>query len=306
MQHEEKLNVDLEKQKDSLSILISEINRYVNQSGICKEKIVGIGIGMPGFVDVTRGINYSYLDNKGESITRRMERETGLPTYIDNDSSLIALAEFRLGAARGKNNAMVININWGVGLGMIVNGELFRGYNGFAGEFSHMPLFINNKLCSCGKSGCLETEASMRVVVEKLREGLKSGQVSSIKSLPEDFEEACNVIIQAAKNGDQFCIELLSQAAYDIGRGIAILIHIMNPELIVLSGRGAQAGKPWLAPVQQALNRYCIPRLAAYTSLELSKFNDSAELIGAAALVVENLDKHQEEGIVSSQHPFAI
>ncbi|MBC6492016.1 ROK family protein [Flavihumibacter stibioxidans] len=302
----EKFNLDLEIHKDSLSILIGEINRYVNQSGIGREKIVGIGIGMPGFVDVTRGINYSYLDNGGESINKRVERETGLPTYIDNDSSLIALAEFRLGAARGKNNAMVININWGVGLGMIVNGELFRGYNGFAGEFSHIPIFNNNKLCSCGKSGCLETEASMRVVLEKLREGLKSGQVSSIKSVPEDFEEACNVIIQAAKNGDQYSIELLSQAAYDIGRGIAILIHIMNPEVIILSGRGARAGKLWLAPVQQALNRYCIPRLAAYTSLELSKFNDHAELIGAAALVVEHLDKHQDEFIESTQHPFAI
>ncbi len=297
----DKFPIDLKQHADSLAELTRYIKSYCDASGISYDKIIGVGIGMPGFVDVRKGINYSYLDNKSKSIVSHLEEELGLPVFIDNDSSLIALAEFKLGAARGKNNAMVINTNWGVGLGMIINGELFRGYNGFAGEFSHMPLFNNNKLCSCGKSGCLETEASLLEVIEKMKEGLKNGRVSILKKIPDDYEEACSVIIGAAVKGDQFAVELLSEIAYNIGRGIAILIHILNPELIVLSGRGASAGHLWLAPVQQAVNRYCIPRLAAYTTITVSNFNTEAELIGAAALVVENFEKDPTENILADQ-----
>jgi len=203
------------------------------------------------------------------------------------------LAELKFGSARGKKNAMVINAGWGVGLGMILNGHLFRGNNGFAGEFSHLPIFNNNKLCFCGKTGCLETEASLLVVIEKAQEGIKAGRLSKLKQLPvEHAEEACEAIIRAADEGDQFAIELLSEAGYKIGRGVAILIHLLNPEIVVVSGRGSFAGKIWSAPIQQAINEHCIPRLAANTSIEISTLGYTAELIGAAALVMENYEKH--------------
>lgn len=288
-----KIDLPLANNEGALAVLTKQIALVIQSSGIKKDKIVGVGIGMPGFIDVTKGINHSFLPANGKSITSVIEDEIGLPTFIDNDSSLVALAELRFGAARGKNNVMVINIGWGVGLGMVVNGALFRGYNGFAGEFSHIPLFLNNKLCSCGKSGCLETEASMQVVMAKAREGIAAGRVCALKEIPNDYEEACRQIIDAARNGDQLTMELLSETAYNIGRGIAILIHILNPELIVLSGRGAEAGKMLLAPVQQALNIYCIPKLAASTVLDVSSFNNNAELIGAAVLVFENLEKRK-------------
>jgi predicted NBD/HSP70 family sugar kinase len=286
-----KLDLPLAQNSSALALLTDKLDEIIRSSGIPKDKIAGIGIGMPGFVDVNKGLNYSFLDSGGESIAEIIKDKTGIPVFIDNDSSLIALAELKFGLAKDKQNAMVINVGWGVGLGMIVSGELFRGYNGFAGEFSHIPLFLNGKLCSCGKTGCLETETSMQVLVEKAREGIKSGRLCSFRDMPDDYEEACNSILNAALKGDQYAIELLSEAAFNIGRGIAILIHIMNPELIVLSGRGAQAGKLWLAPVQQAVNRYCIPRLAAYTDLAVSTLGNTAELTGAAALVIENYDR---------------
>jgi glucokinase-like ROK family protein len=295
-----KIGLPLAKNEKALSLLAEKIDEVIQSSGIPSEKITGIGIGMPGFVDVTRSLNYSFLDSGNKSIAGIVEEKTGIPVFIDNDSSLIALAELKFGAAREKKNAMVINVGWGVGLGMIVSGELFRGHNGFAGEFSHIPLFNNGRLCSCGKTGCLETETSMLVLIEKAREGLRGGRLCNFKDLPDDYEEACNKILEAAVKGDQFAVELLSTAAYDIGRGIAILIHIMNPELIVLSGRGAQAGKLWLAPVQQAVNRYCIPSLAAYTDITVSSLGNKAELIGAAALVFENLDKTEEEDYIEN------
>lgn len=289
----EKLELPLYKNPQALDILTEKIAHVIKRSGITKDKIAGIGIGMPGFVDFKKGINYSFFKSGGKSVTEYITGKTGIPTFIDNDSSLIALAELRFGAAQGKKNAMVVNIGWGVGLGMILNGELFRGQNGFAGEFSHIPLFTNGKLCSCGKSGCLETETSLLVIIEKAKEGLQAGKLSRLKlSQPElHHEEASEDITMAVLEGDRFAVELFSEAGYNIGRGVAILIHLLNPEMIILSGRGSTAGKIWQAPIQQALNEHCIPRLAANTVVEISTLGYQAELIGAAALVMDNYEK---------------
>lgn len=186
---------------------------------------------------------------------------------------------------------MVINVGWGVGLGMILKGELFRGNNGFAGEFSHMPLFKNNKLCSCGKTGCLETETSLVVLAEKAIAGLKNGKLSVLKNLSiGDIEAASQAIMEAGLHGDKFAVDIITETGYNIGLGVGILIHLLNPELIVLSGRGSIAGKLWLTPIQQAINEHCIPKLAQDTAIAVSTLGYQAELIGAAALVMEHYD----------------
>lgn len=286
---------------DAANMLAEKINGYIIGSGIPKEEIAGIGIGMPGFVDGKKGVNYTFLKTEGTSLTDHITNTTGIPTYIQNDSSLVALAESRFGAARNKKSAMVINLNWGIGLGMILNGEIFRGNNGFAGEFSHLPLFSNNKLCSCGKSGCLETEASLLVVVQKAEEGIRNGRVTMLDQvLPTDNpDQACRAVISAAERGDKFAVELLSEAGYNIGRGVAILIHLLNPETIILSGRGSSAGKIWQTPIQQALNEHCIPRLAANAAIEISALGYDAELTGAAALVMDNILNSSVNAITS-------
>lgn len=285
----EKFELPLAKNPQALAVLAEKINEAILESNLPKDKIAGVGIGMPGFIDAKKGINYSFMKTPGAGITTYISEKLGLPVFIDNDSSLIALAEQRFGAARGKKNVMVVNIGWGVGLGMVLNGELFRGNNGFAGEFSHIPLFSNGKICSCGKHGCLETETSLLVIIEKAIEGLKSGKLSVLKApMLQHYEEANEAIINAVQDGDRFAIELFSQAGYNIGRGVAILIHILNPEMIILSGRGSSAGKVWEAPMQQAMNEHCIPRLASNTSLEISTLGYQAELIGSAALVMEH------------------
>jgi predicted NBD/HSP70 family sugar kinase len=289
----EKFELPLQQNPEALSILADKIRQVIEASGISKEKIAGIGIGMPGFVDFKKGVNYSFLKTRaGQSINEYITDKLGIPAFIDNDSSLIALAELRFGAAIGKKNAMVINIGWGVGLGLVLNAELFRGHSGFAGEFSHIPLFANGKMCSCGKTGCLETETSLLVIIEKTNEGLKTGKVSKLRSSQlEHYEQASEALVTAVQDGDRFAVELFSAAGYNIGRGVAILIHLLNPEVIILSGRGSMAGKIWQAPIQQALNEHCIPRLAANTGIEISTLGYNAELIGAAALVMENYEK---------------
>lgn len=284
----------LPRNPNALATLTEKIEEVINKSGIAKKNIAGVGIGMPGFVDALQGQNYSFLEPEQGTLTQYISSKIKLPVFIDNDSRLIALAELMFGAARGKKNAMVINVGWGVGLGMILNGELFRGHNGFAGEFSHIPLFLNNKLCSCGKSGCLETETSLLVVIEKANKGLKEGKISLLNELSVDHaEQAFQEIIRAAGKGDKFAVEILSESGYNIGRGVAILIHLLNPELVILSGRGSSAGKIWQAPIQQALNEHCIPRLALNTEISISSLGYQAEITGAAALVMENFEKSE-------------
>lgn len=272
--------------------LVSLINSFILKSGFERENIIGVGISMPGFVDVKKGINYSFLDAGGQSLQKYISEKIDLPVYIDNDSCLIALAELKFGKARSKQNVMVINVAWGIGLGMILNGEIFRGHSGFAGEFSHIPTSNEGHLCSCGKRGCLETEASLVVVAKRAIEGIKEGRVSSLQHVLKDNSKLPgDLVMEAANKGDQFAIELLSQAGYAIGKGLAVLIHIINPSAIILSGRGAVVGRILSASIQQSLHKYAIPRLAESTELQISQLGSDAALIGSAALVMEYVGK---------------
>lgn len=285
------VDIKLFNNPQALPTLVKSLKDYVDQSGIPKRKVAGIGIGMPGFIDAVKGINYTHLDAGGQSLSEYLTKETGITTYIDNDSSLIALAEQKFGIAKLQQEVMVINLGWGIGLGMIIDGKIFRGYNGFAGELSHIPLSEDGELCTCGKRGCLEAVASMLVVAEQAEEGIKNGRVTSLKITNGNFKQMGEALMDAANQGDQFALELLTEAGYKIGKALAILTHIMNPANIVLSGRGARVGKILLAPIQQALHKYCIPRLASGTELLISSLGFDAELIGAAVLVMENFDK---------------
>lgn len=289
----EKFVLPLHDNPLALRTLTDKIIDKLNKVSIDRNKILGIGIGMPGFIDLKKGINYTFLQVREGSVSSMIEAQTGIPVFIDNDSSVIALAEYKFGCARGMKNVMVINVDWGIGLGMVLNGQLFRGQDGFAGEFSHLPLFNNNKLCECGKTGCLETEASLMLLIEKAMQKLKEGHSSLIdaKFPTGSYEKDYDILNDAALKGDQFVISLFSEAGYTIGRGVAILIHLLNPKNIVLSGRGAKAGKLWIAPIQNAINEHCIPRLASNVSIEISKLCTDAELIGAAILVMENLGR---------------
>ncbi|GAB3415718.1 ROK family protein [Niabella aquatica] len=289
----EKFDLVLANNPNSLNELITHLRTFIRNTGLPESRIAGIGIGMPGFVDSAKGINHTFLPCPDGSIVSNIQHALQIPALIDNDSSLVGLAELKWGAAKDKEHVMVVNIGWGIGLGIISNGKLFRGKDGFAGEFSHIPLFDNNKICSCGKLGCLETETSMVVVAQKgARQLEKLHQPSLIKKLSADhIEESAKKIIEAARKGDKFAIELLSEAAYHIGRGVAILIHLLNPEEIIISGIGSLAGKVWMAPIQQAINEHCIPKIAEHTEVNISSLGYNAEIVGAAALIMDNYEK---------------
>src|SRR5690606_11207785 len=192
----------------------------IDGSTIDRQHILGIGIGMPGFVDVERGVNASYLhdETKTVGLQGKLTQRLALPVYIENDSSAIAISELHFGAAKGMKDVMVVNVGWGIGLGMIVNGSLFRGHNGYAGEFSHIPLSDSNKLCSCGKRGCMEVDASLLVAVENAKRAIAEGTTSSLERLfaaPNKSEG--DHLIDAARKGDQLAITSISDAAFMMG-----------------------------------------------------------------------------------------
>ena len=271
---------------------LSYLKAYLNEMTFSKNDLIGIVVTMPGFVDTENGINHSFLPIPGQSLVDYLEEHLSLPVFLDNNSTAIALGEQKFGIAAHEKNVMVLNLGWGIGLGMIVDDTIFRGNNGFAGEFSHIPLFQNGKLCTCGKRGCLETEASLIAITENAKKGIADGQVSSLSRYQEI--NADDIIAEAIK-GDLFAVKLISEAAYHVGQGLAILIHLMNPGAVVLSGKGSIVGNLWMAPIQQAINEHCIPRLTRLTEFFVSDLNTKAQLIGGAALMVENFGKKLEK-----------
>lgn len=282
--------IDLDIQDDhAVEKLKQFIDQNIADSGLTKNQILGVGIGMPGFVNIQEGINYSWLKTTdGTNLRQFLATGLKLPVYIDNDSSLIALAELNFGAARDKKDVMVVNIGWGTGLGMVVNGSLYRGSSGFAGEFSHIPLSKTPNLCSCGKIGCLEVDTSLLVMVSNAEQAINDGSESIMSELFKDTNKhKADHFLDAVVKRDPLAVAILSDAAFQIGKGLATLIHIMNPESIVLSGRGARAGKMLLPSIEQAINEFCIPRIAEKTTIILSKLIEDAELMASASLVVE-------------------
>jgi predicted NBD/HSP70 family sugar kinase len=276
----------LKNNPNAINVLIDHIRRCIADTGLSEKKFLAVSITMPGFVDALSGNNLSFLKLPEGTLVDYLAAHIGLPVFIGNDSSAIALAEQKFGLPEARNNAMVVNLGWGIGLGMIVNKEVFRGHSGFAGEFSHLALYKNGKLCSCGKHGCLETEASLLAIEVKAAERLKEGEISNLTAYKTP---SADNIIEEAKKGDAVAIKIISEAAYAIGQGLAILVHLMNPESIILSGKGSIIGKLWLTPIQQAMNEHCIPHLSTYTKLTISQLGNNAQLLGGIALVMENL-----------------
>ena len=219
----------------------------------------------------------------------------GLEVLIENDAKARAFAELRFGAAHSKRNVLAIHMDWGIGLGIIVNGKLYKGRDGFAGELGHLPMVDNGILCRCGKRGCLETIASGTAVALMVIEEMKAGHSSMLGQLVDEDLEKIEIrkVVQAATMGDQYSISILANAGHWLGKGLAYLIQIFNPELIILGGRMAEAHQFILPPIQQAIQIFCNPELGNNIQIEVSELGSQAGIQGVAALLLEHvLDKN--------------
>jgi glucokinase-like ROK family protein len=271
----------------------------IEASGINTDKLMGIGISMPGLVDSREGRNHTYLrtPRNAESLQHILEQKFEKPVYIQNDVKSAALAEYRFGLAQSKRDALVISMDWGIGVGVIMDGKLRSGATGFAGEFGHIPLVENGTLCHCGKRGCLETVASGIALARLAKEGIKSGQISTLNRLSDQEIDQIEpqVIIDAANNGDQYAINILYEVGKNLGKGIAILIQLFNPELIILGGKIAEAKQYITTPIQQSINTYCMTQLRENVTIALSELGKDAGILGSVATVMENIFESQIE-----------
>jgi len=271
---------------DFFSILLPLLQEVLQSNHIDKSKVIGCYVGMPGLVNTEKGENYSYLiDNlENSSLVQAFEKALNLPVIVQNDMAGSAIAEFRHGLAKGKKNALVLLMDWGVGLGIIMDGKLRRGATGFSGEFGHIPFVENGALCYCGKHGCLETIASGNALSKTAREGLLQGKKSMLNELTKKELERIEPeeIINAANRGDQYAIQLLSNIGANMGKGISILIQLFNPELIVLTGKIAKAKQYITLPMQQSINTYCMTQIREKMIVESSILGENSRLLGYA------------------------
>jgi glucokinase-like ROK family protein len=286
--------MEISKDFSALNNLYQMSLHLIEESGIAMSKLAGIGVCMAGLVSSKDGRNYTYFadDNDpstNQSIKEFFEEKFNKPVFVENDVKSAALAEHRFGLARDKKDVVVISIEWGVGIGIIMDGKLRRGSHGFAGEFGHIPLIENGTLCHCGKIGCLETVASGSALSRLAAEGLKAGKSSLLSQLPDRNRIEPSEIVDAALKGDQFAISLLAETGAHLGKGISILIQILNPELIIIGGEIARAKHYLTVPVQQAINTYSMAQLSRSTQIELSTIGNDAKILGAVATVMENI-----------------
>ncbi|MGV8096879.1 MAG: ROK family protein [Mangrovibacterium sp.] len=261
------------------------------EAGLGKDKITAIGVGMPGLIDTEYGINKTIKDPKAQNIGERLSNYFKLRVLIENDARMQALGEFVFGKAKNALNTMVVNWSWGLGLGMILNGEIYKGANGCAGEFSHIRITENGKLCECGKRGCLQTIAGARHLLNIAREEVQKGTISQLtKQFATKLQEMTPAdIINSAKKGDELSISLLNVLSMNLAWGLSILIQLYNPEQIVLNGPLAKGGQYVLIPIQQALNQYCLTSISEHVRVEISDLGENSGLQGVAVMVFHKI-----------------
>ena len=282
----EKLPYTLDNNKESLEQLCHLINEFIKESPVSREKILGIGINLSGRINRNSGYSYSFFYFEEEPLAKVIESKVGIRVFLENDSRAMAYGEYSSGVVKEEKDVLFLNLDYGIGLGIVVGGQLYYGKSGYSGEFGHIPLFDNEILCHCGKKGCLETEASgwalARVFRERLREGSSSILTETIKNY-DDIK--MDDIIYAANHDDVLAIELIEQIGAKIGRGIALLINIFNPQLVILGGSMATTGEYIRLPVKSAINKYSLSLVSTDTQLKMSKLGEEAGIIGACLLV---------------------
>lgn len=282
----EKLPYKLDNNKESLEDLCHLINQFIKESPVPKEKILGIGINLSGRINRNTGYSYSFFYFEEEPLTKIIESKVGIRVFLENDSRAMAYGEFSSGIVKSEKDVLFLNLDYGIGLGILIDGLLYYGNSGYSGEFGHIPLFDNEILCHCGKKGCLETVASGWALARMFKEKLKEGSSSSLTSEKSNYEDiSMDDIIFAANHDDILAIELIEQIGGNIGRGIALLINIFNPQLVILGGSLATTEEYIRLPIKSAINKYSLNLVNNDTQLKMSKLGERAGIIGACLLV---------------------
>ncbi|CAM5613503.1 transcriptional regulator [Streptomyces avidinii] len=255
------------------------VGRLIEGIGVGLGKVIGVGLGVPGPIDVESGTLGSTAILPGwAGINPRQElsRRLGVPVYVDNDANLGALGELVWGSGRGVKDLAYIKVASGVGAGLVINGQIYRGPGGTAGEIGHITLDESGPVCRCGNRGCLETFAAARYVLPLLQ-GTHGPELTMER------------VVELARGGDPGCRRVITDVGRHIGSGVASLCNLLNPSRVVLGGSLADAGELVLAPIRESVGRYAIPSAARQLSVLTGSLGGRAEVLGALALVLSEM-----------------
>lgn len=264
-----------------LTTLKAGIEKVLQQSSIDKEKIIGIGIAMHGVVDIETGTSIvaPILNLRHIPIKDYLESEFHLLVKVENDARAMALGESWFGGIEDAESTVAVNIGRGVGAGLVINGKLYHGADGIAGEFGHMTIDINGNVCECGNRGCLQSIVSGEAIAERGRTYLNvpAGELTG------------RDIFELAEKGNEVCISLLQDTGRIIGIGLTNLIHLINPSKIVLGGGVMNSEKYIMPPLLEEIEKRILTKEAKNSSVTVSKLGHDATLLGAVSLILIEL-----------------
>lgn len=241
-------------------------------------RLRGVGVGVPGPIDVARGVVTSAPNMPGwrdVPIARWVARATGVPAVIENDANAAALGECWVGAGRGRRSVVLYTLGTGIGGGIVLDGKLWHGAKGGAGELGHVPVEPDGRRCPCGARGCIEAYASARAVVKRFRE-LRAVRRSRIGG--RDAKEICD----AARKGDPLARSVVQEAGRYLGLAVAGVVNTLNPEVVILGGGMSAAGGVILSPVRAAVRAHALPLMRKGLRIVSARLGNAAGAIGAA------------------------
>jgi glucokinase-like ROK family protein len=276
---------------EALDTLCSLISAFVEENAALRDKILQIGVNISGRVNPEQGYSFSLFNFDERPLNDILTDKIGLPVSIDNDTRAMTYGEYMKGVVRGEKDVVFVNLSWGLGVGLVINGQLYIGKSGFAGELGHFSVFDNEILCHCGKKGCLETEVSGMALHRKLCEQVAQGKSSilSKRILTEKDKVTLGDIIEATNKEDLLCIELVEKIGVLLGRYLAGVINLLNPELVIIGGSLSATEDYILLPVKGAIRKYTLNLVNKDSLVVLSKLKDKAGMVGACLLVRSKL-----------------
>ena len=270
-----------EQGKDKvIARLLRAIEFIIRKAG---RPVKGIGIGCPGPLDGKRGIVLSppnLPDWKGVPLKKIVEKKFRLPVILENDANLIGLGENWRGAGKNASSMVLLTLGTGIGSALILDKKLWSGSGGFASEFGHVSINLNGPRCGCGNRGCIEVYASATAVVRRLKEALKKGETSRVFKSTKDNITADRIYL-AAKKGDRLSRRIVDETGLYLGAAVANIVNALNPEMIVISGGMAKAGKPFLDKIKETVKERALKESRRGLKIVLGKLGEDAGIIGA-------------------------
>lgn len=272
----------------TIQTTIEVIEGLLSKAKVDVTHLLGIGVGINGTVDPVAGVSYlaPHFGWRNVAVAEPLTTHFGVPVYLENDARTLTIAEQWFGAGREANHFITVVVGYGIGSGLVINKQLYRGASGGAGEFGHIVMQKDGPPCSCGKYGCLESLASIPAIFRTITDALASGE-SSVLAGKEPL--TLGTIAQAAEAGDALTIRVLEIAGHWLGLGVASLINMFNPEVIVINGEAISLGHSYLMPMETALRRHVFNGLADSLQIIFDPGGNEIWARGAACVVLSSL-----------------